>query len=62
VGYTIGRWWAIALAAAVPILAVPAGDAEHGDTPAFIPMLWYAAGFAALLAIGVLLARRRTSP
>jgi hypothetical protein len=61
VGYAIGRWWAIALAAMVPILAVPAGDAEHGDTPAFVPMLWYAGAYGALLAVGVLLARRRTS-
>jgi hypothetical protein len=61
VGYVIGRWWAIALAAMVPVLAVPAGDAEHGDTPTYVPMLWFAGAYGALLAVGVLLARRRTS-
>jgi hypothetical protein len=62
IGYAIGRWWAIALAAAVPVLAVPAGDAENGDTPAFVLMLWYAVAFAALLAVGIVIARRRASP
>jgi hypothetical protein len=61
VGYVIGRWWAIALAATVPVLAVPAGDAEHGDTPTYVPMLWFAGAYAALLAVGVLLARGRKS-
>ena len=60
-GYIIGHWWAVGLAAAAPLLAMPAGDAEHGDTPAYVLMVYVAVAFAALLALGVALARRRSS-
>lgn len=60
VGYTIGSWWAIALAPLVPVVSIPAGDAEPRDTPVFAVMFYFIAGFAALLAIGVVLGRRRS--
>jgi hypothetical protein len=60
-GYLIGHWWAVGLAAAAPLLAIPAGDAEHGDTPVFVFMIYFAAGFGGLLALGVAFARHRSS-
>lgn len=59
VGYAIGHWWAVALAAVVPLLAIPAGTANNAESPASLLLLWFAAGLAGLLAIGVVLRRRR---
>jgi predicted membrane protein len=61
-GLVIGRWWALALAAAVPLVAPLAPSSGDAGSPVAFTALFFGPLVLAAIALGVWLHRRFSDP